>query len=276
MAGAIAEISRMTLRRDFRRLDTASVRVILIDLADRVLGTFAPALSARARRDLEALGVELLLGTRVVGVDERGLTAETAGGRVRIEANNVVWAAGVKASPLGACLGAELDSSGRVIVGDDLTPSGLPKVFVAGDLARRVDPRTGEPVPGVAQGAIQMGRFVGRTLAAEINALGRGRSAPARGVFAYDDKGQMATIGRNRAVAQIRGLRLGGVLAFLIWAFIHVLALIGFRRRLIVLAEWIWIYFFAVRGVRLITGDERVPKPVKPPPDPRLGSPPEA
>jgi NADH dehydrogenase len=221
MAGAIAEISRHTLRRDFRRIDTHNVRVILIDAADRVLPGFVPELSARARRDLESLGIEPMLDTLVV--DD-----------------------------------------------DDLTVPGHPWVFVVGDLAHRIDARTGELVPGVAQGAIQTGRFAGRTIAAEIEALGRGLPAPERGVFVYVDKGSMATIGRNKAVADLKGLKLGGIPAFLAWAFIHVLFLIGFPKRLATLAEWTWMYFFYDRGVRLITGEQHVPKPVKLPPDPRL------
>lgn len=270
LAGAIAEISRQTLRADFRRLDTSTVRVILIDAVDRVLSTFTPALSGRARRDLEEMGVEVVLNTKVVDVQPGRLTVETADGEERIEAANVIWAAGVRGVRLGETLGAELDSGRRVIVGDDLTVPGHPEVFVVGDLARRVDPVTHEPVPGVAQGAIQMGRFAGETIAAEIRALSRGQPVPERRDFVYRDKGSMATIGRNRAIADIRGLRFGGFPAFLAWAFIHVLSLIGFRRRLIVMLEWIWIYLTFGRGVRLITGEDQVPKPVRPPPDPRL------
>jgi NADH dehydrogenase len=269
MAGAMAEIARETLRRDFRRLDTRAVRVILIDALDRVLATFPPELSDRGRRDLEGLGVELMLATRVVGVDERGLTVERPDGSERIDANNVIWAAGVRAAPVGARLGVETDRNGRAIVGDDLTIPGAGNVFVVGDLAHRIDPKSGQPVPGVAQGAIQMGRFAGRTVAAEVRAR-QGGKPPTRGVFVYKDKGSMATIGRNKAVAEIGGLRFGGIAAWLAWALIHVLFLIGFHRRFIVLAEWIWMYFFYTRGVRLITGEDRVPKPVRPPPDPRL------
>jgi NADH dehydrogenase len=270
MAGAIAEISRHTLRSDFRRIDTHNVRVILIDAADRVLPGFVPELSARASRDLRSLGIELMLETLVVGVDDRGVTVDRGGVGERIDANNVIWAAGVRAVALGVSLGVETDRTGRIIVGDDLAVPGYSSVFVVGDLAHRLDPLTGEPVPGVAQGAIQTGRFAGRAIAAEIDALGRGLPAPRRDAFVYVDKGSMATIGRNKAVADIKGLKLGGIPAFLAWAFIHVLFLIGFPKRLATLAEWTWMYFFYDRGVRLITGEQHVPKPVKLPPDPRL------
>ena len=270
MACALAEVSG-SVRKDFRHIDTRTVKIILIDYADRVLGSFDPMLSARAHKDLESLRVEVLLNTRVTDVDDKGLSAETPGGNVRIDANNVIWAAGLKASPLGALLGVELDRAGRVIVGDDLTIPGHANVFVVGDLAHRVDPVTRQPVPGVAQGALQIGAFVGKTIAAEIKARSGDRPAPKRGVFVYNDKGSMAIIGRNRAVAEIGSLRFGGYFAFLAWAFVHILFLIGFRRKLIVCAEWIWQHFFQTHGVRLITGNNRVPRPVKLPPYPRVG-----
>jgi NADH dehydrogenase len=264
MAGAIAEISRHTLRRDFRHFDPDTVRVILIDLADRVLPAMHEALSRRAERDLDSLGVERMLRTRVVDADAGGLTVERGGARERIDASNVVWAAGVGAVPLGARLGVPLDGSGRVVVGEDLTVPGHPGIFVAGDLARCIDRATGAPVPGMAQGAMQMGRYAGRTIAAETAALRAGRAAPPRRPFAYRDRGSLATIGRNRAVAEIAGLRFGGRLAFLVWALVHVVALIDFRQRLLTLAEWTWMYFFYQRGVRLITGRDSVPRPERP------------
>jgi NADH dehydrogenase len=270
LAGAMAEIARQTLRADFRHIDTNTVRVILIDAEDRVLSTFTPELSDRAKRDLEQLGVEVVLGSNVIEVQPGLLIVETPAGEERIEAANVFWAAGVRGVRLGETLGAELDRGGRVIVADDLAVPGHPEVFVVGDLAHRIDPNTEELVPGVAQGAIQMGRFAGEVIAAEVGALSRGKPTPRRGVFVYRDKGSMATIGRNRAIADIHGLRFGGYFAFLAWAFIHVLFLIGFRRRLMVMLEWMWSYLTFGRGVRLITGEDQVPKPVRPPPDPRL------
>jgi NADH dehydrogenase len=266
MAGALAEISRHTLRRDFRHFDTKTVRIILLDMGDRVLPSFPRDLSDRARRDLDALGVETMLSTCVVEVDDGGLTVERDDRRERIDANNVVWAAGVKAVPLSEQLEAERDDAGRILVADDLTIPGHPGVFVIGDLAHRVDPRTETLVPGVAPAAVQMGQFAGSTIAAEIAATTR----PHRPTFIYNDKGTMATIGRNKAVAMIKGRKLVGMIAFGAWALIHILFLIDFRQRLLTLAEWTWMYFFYERGVRLITGRNAAPKAVRMPPDPRL------
>jgi NADH dehydrogenase len=266
MAGALAEIAD-NVRRDFRSIDTRTTRIIVLDFADRVLTSFPEDLSERARRDLESLGVEVILNTRVTDVDDNGLNAETPEGPIRIDANNVFWAAGVKGSALTQKLGVELDRSGRVIVESDLSIPGYPNAFVAGDIAHRLDPSTGEPVPAVAQGAIQGGRFVGRTIAAEIKAVRRGGAPPARETFRYRDKGSMAIIGRNRAVAQIGQLRFGGYLAFLLWALIHILFLVDFRRKLVVFVEWAWLYFTGGRGARLITGEDRIPKMITPPPD---------
>jgi NADH dehydrogenase len=166
-------------------------------------------------------------------------------------------------------LGADTDRSGRVKVGDDLTVPGHPNVFVIGDLALRIDPRTKTPVPGVAQGAIQMGKYAGRMVAEEIRARQRGEPAPGRKPFVYRDKGSMATIGRHRAVADVFGLRFGGFPAWIIWVFIHIVSLIEFRVRLAVMAEWTWMYFTFGRGVRLIVGEHRVPRPTRLPEDPR-------
>ena len=267
-AGALAEIVE-SVRKDFRHIDTTTSRIILLDHADRILMPFHPQLSARAQKKLEKAGVEVKLNVMVNGVDDKGLTAETPDGEVRIDANNVIWAAGVKATPIGATLGVEVDRGGHVLVGDDLTVPGFPNAFVIGDLARRIDPVTNKPVPGVAQGALQMGQFAGKTIAAELRAIAHGKPAPERGVFVYKDKGEMAIIGRNKAIAQIKKLRFSGYPAFLLWACIHILFLIGFRRKLQVFIEWVWYYFFGTRGVRLITGRNRLPRPVKPPPDPR-------
>jgi NADH dehydrogenase len=269
MAGALAEVAD-DVRKDFRSIDTRTARIILLDFADRVLTSFDPDLSARAQQDLESLGVEVLLGTRVTDVDEKGLTAETPDGPIRIDANNVIWAAGVKGGPLGETLGVELDRAGRVIVGDDLSIPGHDNVFVAGDMAHRLDLETDQPVPAVAQGAIQGGKFVGETIAREVAALRSGEPAPARKSFRYDDRGAMAIIGRNRAVAEIGTLRFGGYFAFVMWALIHILFLIDFRRKLVVFVEWTWLYFTGGRGARLITGDDRMPKVIQPPPDFRV------
>lgn len=271
MAGALAEIAD-NVRRDFRSIDTRTTRIIVLDFADRVLTSFPEDLSARALRDLEGLGVEVILNTRVTDVDDKGLSAETPNGPIRIDANNVFWAAGVKGSALTRTLGVELDRSGRVMVESDLSIPGYPCAFVAGDIAHRVDPNTGDPVPAVAQGAIQGGAFVGKTIAAEIKAKRRGEATPQRGEFVYRDKGSMAIIGRNRAVAHVGKLRFGGYLAFLLWALIHILFLVDFRRKLVVFIEWAWLYFTGGRGARLITGDDRVLKVVKPAPDFRIAA----
>jgi NADH dehydrogenase len=264
MAGALSEIAN-SFRKDFRWFDAKTARIILVDYAERVLSSFHPDLSERAKRDLEGLGIEVILKARVTDVDEKGLTAETPEGTIRIDANNVIWAAGVRGSRLGQTLGVEVDRSGRVIVGEDFAIPGYPNVFVVGDLAHQIDAKTGQPVPAVAQGAIQGGKFVGETIAAEIDALGKGQGVPERKPFHYKDRGTMAIVGRNRAVAQIGKFRLGGYFAFLMWALIHILSLIDFRRKMVVFIEWVWIYFTGGRGARLITGDDRIPKVIKMP-----------
>jgi NADH dehydrogenase len=269
IAGAIAGIAD-SVREDFRSIDTRTTRIILIDFADRVLASFHPELSERAKLDLESLGVEVLLQTRVTDVDDKGLTAETPDGTVRIDANNVIWAAGVKGSPLAESLGVELDRAGRVLVEPDLSVPGYRDAFVAGDLAYNVDPETGKPVPAVAQGAIQGGKFIGQTIAREIRAVRRGEPAPERKPFRYRDKGSMAIIGRNSAVAEIGSFRFGGWFAFLLWALIHILFLIDFRRKVVVFVEWVWLFFTKGRGARLITGAGREPHVLQPPRDSRL------
>lgn len=255
MAAALAEIAK-SIQCDFRRIDPRSARIVLLDFADRVLPAFPSDLSERAKRDLERLGVEVMLETRVTDVDQHGLTAEASDGPIRVETGNVIWAAGVRGSPLGKRLGVERDRSGRVIVENDLSVPNHPNVFVAGDLAH-CEASDGEPpVPAVAQGAIQGGRFVGETIADEIRCLHRGGPVPSREPFNYRDKGSMAVIGRNRAVADLGKLHLKGYPAFLVWALVHILFLIGFRQKLLVFIEWIRLYFTGARGARLITGDE--------------------
>lgn len=263
MAGAIAEIARGVLKRDFRTIDTASARVILVEAQDRVLPAgFPPELSERARRDLLAMGVEVRTGQRVTAVESPPATGVFIG-EERIEAENVIWAAGVKASPLGAGLGAPLDTSGRVRVAPDLSVPGRPDIFVVGDLASVDDPHTGKPVPGVAPAAMQMGRHVGRIVAAEARARARGLAPPPRSPFRYHDKGTLATIGRARAVGVVSGFKVAGFVAWALWALVHVMSLIGFRNRLLVMLEWAWAYLVYERGARLITGDPQ-PTPAAP------------
>ncbi|CAN5751633.1 NAD(P)/FAD-dependent oxidoreductase [soil metagenome] len=277
MAGAMAEIARSILKRDFKTINTADARVLLIQAGDRVLETYPEALSARAQRDLEALGVQVLTGARVTKIDATGVEATmpprpgqagiSGAPPLRIDAACIVWAAGVRASPLAASLGVPLDRAGRVIVNPDLSVPGFANIFVAGDLAS-AKLADGAPVPGIAPGAIQMGTFIGKTIARETAAGGRARPAPPgasapaprRGVFRYINKGELATIGRNRAVGIIGfgiNIPLVGWLAWVSWALIHVTFLIGFRNRVVVMFDWIWSYIFLERGARLITGNSQ-------------------
>jgi len=247
LAGAIQEIAGKTIPRDYRHIDTRTTRVILFEAGDRLLPHFPPSLSARARRDLEHMGVEVRLNAMVTNVTAQGIHI----GDEFIPVRNVFWAAGVKASGLGASLGVPLDRAGRVIVGPDLTIPGHPEVFVAGDMAAAKSAGTGKPVPGVAQGGIQMGRFAGETIAREV----RGQSTEPRAPFVYRDKGSMAVIGKAKAVAQIGRFKVGGFIAWLMWAGIHIAFLIGFRNRIQVMVAWFWNWLLNARDARLITGD---------------------
>jgi len=240
LAGALAEIARYTLAGDFRHIAPQSARVLLLEAAPRILLTYSERLSAAARRQLEALGVEVRTGARVTGLDPEGVDV----GAERIPARTVLWGAGVAASPLGRGLGAEVDRSGRVEVAPDLSIPGHPEVFVAGDLARVV--QDGAPVPGVAPAAIQAGRRAAR------NALLRLRGLPTV-PFRYRDKGMLSTIGRAAAVGTVKGVEVTGLLAWLAWLGIHIAYLIGFRNRVAVLLEWAWLYATFTRGARLIT-----------------------
>ncbi len=253
LAGAMIEIARTAIPRDFRAIDTTTARVILIEAQERVLPSFAEECSRAARRHLEQLGVEVWTGMYVTEVDAGGVRA----GDQRIEARNVIWAAGVQASGLARSLGAPLDKAGRVMVEADGSLPGHPEAFVIGDLAHMKDP-TGAQVPGMAQGAIQSGRHVGRIIAREARARHRGESAPPRPAFRYRDKGSLATIGRNKAVADLRGLHLHGRIAWVLWAVVHVWSLISTRNRFAVMLSWMWDYIFFDRGARLITGDAEV------------------
>lgn len=251
LAGAIKEIAGKTLPRDYKHIDTRTTRVILFQGGDRVLPQFSPKLSERAMRDLEKMGVEVRLNSRVTNVTRQGVYI----GEEFIPVHNVFWAAGVKANPLGTSLGVPLDRSGRVIVGPDLTIPSHPEVFITGDLADAKSADTGQPVPGVAQAAIQMGRYAGAIIASEtVN-----RSTPAqRKPFVYRDKGTMAVIGKAKAVAQIGKLEVGGFFAWLLWGGIHIAFLIGFRDRFVVLMSWFWNWLLNTRDARLITGDARL------------------
>ncbi len=241
LAGALAEISRHALTREFRHIDPRRARIILAEGLERVLPTFPPRLSARAARQLERLGVEVRTNTMVTEVDGKGVNL----GEERIPARAVLWAAGVRASPLGETLGVPLDDAGRVPVEADLTLPGRKEVFVIGDLAALS--YDGKPIPGVASAAMQEGRHVADTIARAVG----GRPFKA---FDYVDKGMLATIGRARAVADLRRLKLSGFLAWAAWLLVHIYFLIGFRNRLAVIFDWAWAFFTYERGARLITG----------------------
>lgn len=241
LAGAFRDVATMTLARDFRRIDPTSARVVLIEGAPRVLPPYPEDLSESAKKQLEGLGVEVRVGARVTKIDANGVEI----GDERIAARTVLWAAGVAASPLGKALGAPLDRAGRVMVEPDLTIPGHPDVFVIGDLAHLE--QDGKPVPGVAPAAQQMGRHTARNIARKV----RGEAVEP---FRYVDKGSLATIGRNAAVAQIGSKRVSGFLAWFLWMSIHIFFLIGFRNRLLVMLQWAWSYISYDRGARLITG----------------------
>ncbi|MBD3220511.1 NAD(P)/FAD-dependent oxidoreductase [bacterium] len=248
LAGALKEIAARTIPDDFRNIDTTTARVILLEGAERVLPSMPPDLSERARRDLERLGVEVRTGAMVTDVTDDGVVA----GDDRLPAANVLWAAGVQASPLAVSLDAPLDRRGRVLVEPDLSVPGRPEIFVVGDLAHAADARYEDGVPGVAQAAIQMGKHAGRAIAREV--AGHGGERPE---FRYRDRGNMATIGKNHAVAELGPWKVGGWLAWLLWSVVHVAFLVSFRARIAVLWNWVWNYLSYDKGARLITGSPR-------------------
>jgi NADH dehydrogenase len=239
LAGAFAEIARHTLRGEFRNFDPRNARVVLVEGGERVLSAYPEALSERARKQLERLGVTVWLGKTVTGIDGEGVTM----GPDRLAAHTVVWAAGVAASPLGASLGVPLDRAGRVVVNEDLTVPGHPEVAVIGDLAAL--PWHTPPVPGIAPAAKQMGRHAALNV---LNALKQKPPAP----FRYRDVGMLATIGMNSAVAMIGRLQLSGYPAWLLWLVAHIWFLIGFRNRLVVLIDWAWAYWTYERSARVV------------------------
>jgi len=241
LAGTLAEIARHTLRSEFRHIDPTHARVILIESGPRVLSAFEPAMSGKAQRQLEKLGVEVRLGVPVADIDADGVLL----GSERIAARTVLWAAGVAASPLGAMLGAPLDRAGRVQVKGDLSLPLHPEIFVGGDLASI---SAKKPVPGTAPAAKQMGTYVAQVLQARL----RKRTIKD---FVYRDYGSLAAIGRMAAVVQMGPLRLSGFPAWWLWLAAHVFFLIGFRNRLIVLIDWAWAYFTHERYARIITTD---------------------
>jgi NADH dehydrogenase len=242
LAGALAEIGLHTLAEDFRSIDPTRVQVLLLEGYDRVLPSYPPELSGKARAQLERVGVEVRTGALVTAIDETGVEV---GGSERIAARTVLWAAGVQASPLAGSLGVPLDRAGRALVEPDLSVPGHPEVFVVGDLAAaRSD---GRDVPGVAQGAIQGGEHA-------ADNIRRALDGKAYQPFHYRDKGSLATIGRAAAVADLGRLRFSGFWAWVVWWLVHVMFLVGFRNRILVMFSWAWSYVTFQRGARLITG----------------------
>ncbi len=242
MAGALAEISRLSLAKDFRHFDPSSAKIVLIEAGPAVLANFPEPLRQAAQRDLERLGVEVRTNESVTSVGEGVVRTNSR----EIAAETILWAAGVAASPLGATLGVPVDRAGRVFVQADLTILGHPHVFVIGDLASLAGP-SGRPLPGVAQVAMQMGEHAARNILRAVD------GQPLR-PFAYRNLGDMATIGRASAVADLPWIQLKGLTGWLVWLFVHIFNLIGFRNRLVVMVQWAWSYFSYQRAIRLITG----------------------
>jgi NADH dehydrogenase len=258
LTGMVAEIARESLKEDFRSINPQESEIILVDAADRMLPAFPPELSEHARSTLRDLGVQVRTGVKVTDIDEQGIALEGAAGMERIATHTVLWAAGVAASPLGRMLaektGAQTDRMGRVMVNPDLTVPGHPEIFVIGDMAH-LPGKDGNPLPGLAPVATQQGRYVARGI--EKRLRGEQQSAP----FSYFDKGTMAVIGKHAAVANIGRFRFGGITAWLMWLFIHLLLLINFESRMVVLIRWAFSYFTHSRGSRVLlaTGTLRLP-----------------
>jgi NADH dehydrogenase len=245
MAGAIAELARVALARDFRSIDTKMSRIILVEAGPRLLPAFPERLSSVAAQSLQKLGVEVRLGESVTGCDATGVTL----GDKRLDCRTVVWAAGVMASPAAQWLSAEHDRAGRVIVGDDLTVPGHPEIFVIGDTAHVRD-TADKPLPGVAPVAKQQGKYVAKVL--KMRLRGRPKLPP----FRYVNLGNLATIGRSAAVVDFGRVKLTGRIAWLVWSVAHIYFLIGFHNRFAVALDWLWSYVTFQRGARLITGSD--------------------
>ena len=240
LAGAIGEMTRFTLARDFRSIDPKLTRIILVEAGPRILTSFDESLSSIATRDLESLGVQVWTQSAVSEVSDDDVLV----GKERISAATVLWAAGTRPSKIGERMNADLDGQGRVKVKSDLSLKGHPEVFIAGDQACVIG-KNGQPLPAIAPVAMQQGKFIAKTILNELN------SKP-RKSFSYLDKGQMATIGRKKAIVEVRGLRFGGFAAWVAWLFIHIFYLSGFKNRILVLIQWGYSYFSFARGARLI------------------------
>ena len=244
LAGSIGEMSRFTLSRYYRHIDPKLTRIFIVEAAGRILGSFSPELSSRATRSLEKLGVQVWTSSPVSDIDADGVQI----GRERIEAATVLWAAGVQAPEIGRQMGVETDRSGRIIVETDMSIPGHPEVFVGGDQACFTH-QTGVPLPGMAPVALQQGRYIGKTLLRDLKGL-------SRKPFRYRDKGQMATIGRNKAIVEFRNLKFDGALAWITWIVVHIYYLSGFKHRVFVLMQWGWSYFTVGHGARLIVNKD--------------------
>ena len=249
LAGALGEIANDTLRHDFRHINPAEAQIMLVEGEPRVLPTFPPDLSAKAEKQLLALGVRSRTGARVTDIQEGSVTLQCGGREERIATHTVLWAAGVRASELGRVLadraGAPLDRAGRVMVAPDLTVPGHPEIHVIGDLASFTH-QTGKPLPGVAPVAMQQGRYV-------ANAIRNKLADKATPPFHYFNKGNLATIGRNKAVAEFGKLHVAGFAAWFLWVFVHLMYLVEFENRMLVFVQWVYDYFTRNRGARLIT-----------------------
>lgn len=256
LAGAIAELAFVTLRSEFRNVDTAAAEILLLEGVDRVLPPYPEALSAEAEASLSRLGVKVRTKTLVTQIEDNVVTIRQGDQEEKIPARTILWAAGVKASAMGQVLaqrtGAELDRVGRVMVGSDLTVPGYPNIFVIGDLAHCLG-QDGKPLPGVAPVAVQEGEYIARLIRKRL----KGYSLPP---FKYLNAGSLAVIGQNKAVADFGFIKLTGPIAWIVWVFAHIYYLIEFDNKLIVMVQWAWSYFTRNRGARLITGEENLIK----------------
>lgn len=250
LAGAVKEVASETLPREFRSIHSGMARVILVDGGQRLVGPMPEDLGIRAQQVLEKMGVEIHLNVHVTDVNEAGVKI----GDELIPAENVFWAAGVQGQELAKTLDTEVDRGSRIVVGSDMSIPNHPEVFVVGDAAHATDAKTGNPVPGLAQGAIQTGRFVAGIIKDEVT----GNAPQERPNFSYYDKGSMAMIGRGNAIAAIGKIHYGGILGWISWNILHVMFLVGFRNRFKVMLDWLWNYIWKTRRSRLITGDPEV------------------
>ena len=260
LAGAIGEMSRFTLAKDFRNINAAAARVILIETGPRILSMFSESLASHAARDLEQLGVQVWTNSMVTKIDAEGVEV----GSERILSATVLWAAGVQASPLGKDAGLEVDRQGRVVVEADLSIKGHPNAFFAGDQACFM--QAGKPLPGVAPVATQQGQYLAKLIRREVKllAIGQSSNTQPRTPFKYVDKGSMATIGRSRAIVEVGSIKVTGFMAWMMWLLVHIYFLTGFRNRTLVVLQWGWSYLSFRRGARLIVNKQWRQHPQQP------------